>query len=380
MNVLLVTPWPLDHPGGPGGVTVVVQGLARELSRHGDHVAYLLPKQRGRLEAWHLDGHPVYKASVRGTRLRELSWKGRIGFLVGFPITCWQLWRVIRRENIQIVNIHYFFSPWKYFLYLRRILPFRLVVSLHGGDVFGPEAGGTIEYLRRWRNAIDRVVFCSDAFRQQALPEQSTLREKSTVVLNGLDIAAAHGHTVESPQRAYIVCVAHLREHKAQDVLLKAFKKLDAHATLELDLVGDGPFRSELENLAAALGIRDRVNFRGHVSREAALDYIGGARAVCLASRRETFGLVVAEAMLLGVPVVATAVGGIPEVVRNEIDGLLVPPDDPQSLAEALDRILSDEALREKLAEAGGRRARESFTTARFGADYRRLFASLLET
>ena len=75
MNVLLVTPWPLDYPGG---VTAVVRTLGRELRRHGDHVVYLLPKQRGRLEAWRFDGQPVYKASVRGSRLRELSWRGRI--------------------------------------------------------------------------------------------------------------------------------------------------------------------------------------------------------------------------------------------------------------------------------------------------------------
>src|SRR6185503_925267 len=163
-------------------------------------------------------------------------------------------------------------------------------------------------------------------------------------------------------------------------VLLRAFKELDGSLSeLELDLVGDGPFRRELETLASELDIRGRVNFRGRVSRDTALEYVAGARAMCLPSRRETFGLVVAEAMLLGVPVVATTVGGIPEIVRAEIDGVLVPPDDPRSLAEALERILSDGALRASLTEAGGRRARESFTATRFAADYRRLFASLLE-
>jgi colanic acid/amylovoran biosynthesis glycosyltransferase len=378
MNILLVTPWPLDFAGG---VTAVVRTLGRELTQHGDHVTYLLPKQRGRLESWRFEGQPVYKASVRGTRLRELSWRGRLGFIAGFPLTCWQLWRVIRRERIQIVNIHYFFGPWKYFLYLRRVLPFRLVVSLHGGDVLGVDAGDNLDYLERWSSAIDRVVFCSNAFRQQVLGAGSRLRQKSTVILNGLDIDSAPEGVAKAPRRAYLVCVAHLHKHKAHDVLLRAFKELDgSHSELELDLVGDGPFRSELEALASELDIRGRVNFRGRVSRETALEYLGGARAMCLPSRRETFGLVVAEAMLLGVPVVATTVGGIPEIVRDEIDGLLVPPDDPRSLAEALERILSDGALRARLTEAGGRRARESFTAARFAADYRRVFASLLET
>jgi glycosyltransferase involved in cell wall biosynthesis len=378
MNILLVTPWPLDLPGG---VTAVVRTLGRELAQHGDHVVYLLPKQRGRLESWRFEGQPGYRASVRGTRLRDLSWRGRLGFVVGFPLTCWQLWRVIRRERIQIVNIHYFFGPWKYFLYLRRILPFELVVSLHGGDVLGVDAGDTIDYLERWSPAIDRVVFCSDAFRQQVLPAGSRLRTKSTVVLNGLDIDSAPDGVEHALKRAYVVCVAHLHKHKAHDVLLRAFKELDdSHSGLELDLVGDGPSRSELEALASELDIRERVHFRGRVSHEAALEYMGGALAVCLPSRRETFGLVLAEAMLLGVPVVATTVGGIPEIVRDEIDGLLVPPDDPRSLAKALERVLGDETLRARLTEAGGRRARESFTAARFAADYRRIFAALLET
>jgi glycosyltransferase involved in cell wall biosynthesis len=288
---------------------------------------------------------------------------------------------VIRRESIQIVNVHYFFGPWKYFLYLRRILPFRLVVSLHGGDVLGVDAGDNIEYLERWSGAIDRLVFCSDAFRQQVLRPGSRLREKSSVVLNGLDIDPAPEGQATSFKRVYIACVAHLHEHKGQDVLLRAFKELgDFHSGLELDLVGDGPFRGELEALASELGIRERVNFRGRVSRETALEFMRGARAVCLPSRRETFGLVVAEAMLLGVPVVATTVGGIPEIVRHEIDGLLVPPDDPRRLGEALQRVLTDEPLRERLTEAGGRRARESFSAARFAADYRRMFSTLLDT
>ena len=154
---------------------------------------------------------------------------------------------------------------------------------------------------------------------------------------------------------------------------------MSSHAGVELDLVGDGPFRGELEALASELGIRERVNFRGRVSRETALEYMSGARAACLASRRETFGLVVAEAMSLGVPVVATTAGGIPEIVRHEIDGLLVPPDDPWRLGQALERILTDEALRARLTEAGRRRARESFSATRFGADYHRIFAALLE-
>jgi glycosyltransferase involved in cell wall biosynthesis len=378
VNILLANPWPLDTLGG---VTGVVCTLAEQLELRGDRVAHLLPRHGGRLTVGKTGWGTTYTASLREWNLTGLPWQSRIVFALTFPLSCWQLLRVLRKERIQIVNAHYFHGAWKYLLLLRRLGRFgrfRLVVSLHGSDVLGTGGGSNLKYLEDNADLVDRLVFCSDGFRHEVLSAESPLFLKSRVILNGLDVPPPNG-SVSGGGRDYVVCVAHLRGHKGQDVLLRAFQQLARRfPALELDLIGDGPFRAQLEKLASGLGIGDRVNFRGLVPSEQVRKLVAGARAFCLPSRREPFGMVLVEAMSLRVPVVATTTGGIPEVVRHGVDGVLVPPDDPEQLAQALRKILEDAPLRARLTESAWRRARAQFTASRFAEQYRALFAELL--
>jgi glycosyltransferase involved in cell wall biosynthesis len=375
VNVLLANPWPLDTLGG---VTAVVCTLAEELERRGDRVTHLLPRHGGGLTVGKTGRHTTYTASLRERNVRGLPWRSRIAFALTFPLSCWQLLRVLRKERVQVVNAHYFHPAWKYLLFLRRFGRFRLVVSLHGSDVLGTGGGSNLKYLEDNADLVDRLVFCSDGFRREVLSPGSPLFPKSRVILNGLDVAPPDG-SVTGGGRDYMVCVAHLREHKGQDVLLRAFQQLAARfPALELDLIGDGPFRAPLEKLAFELGIGDRVNFRGLVPSEQVRKQVAAARAFCLPSRREPFGMVLLEAMSLRVPVVATTAGGIPEVVRHDVDGVLVSPDDPEQLAEALRKILEDAPLRARLTESAWGRAHSDFTAAQFAERYRALFAELL--
>jgi glycosyltransferase involved in cell wall biosynthesis len=115
-------------------------------------------------------------------------------------------------------------------------------------------------------------------------------------------------------------------------------------------IVGDGPERAELERRAAS----GRVEFLGRRSRDEALAIVAGATAAVLSSDWENLPHSAVEALSLGVPVVATSVGGVPEVVRDGENGLLVRPGSPDELAAALSRVLEEPGLRERLA-AGAR-------------------------
>jgi glycosyltransferase involved in cell wall biosynthesis len=167
------------------------------------------------------------------------------------------------------------------------------------------------------------------------------------------------------------VFVGRLTEQKALTVALAALARVPAGRLL---LVGDGPERSRLEEAAHAEGVADRVQFVGSLSRAVAQRYVAGARASLLSSAWENLPHSVVEALAVGTPVVATSVGGVPEVIRDGENGLLVPPNDPDALALAMTRVLEDDTLRERLAAA----ARPS--VAAFGRDaiYARL-ESLLE-
>jgi len=171
------------------------------------------------------------------------------------------------------------------------------------------------------------------------------------------------------------VCVARLDHHKGIDVLLRALSLLQAPRP-SLDLVGIGWEENRLRELARRLSLGDRVRFRGQLDRDELAGCLVGATVFVLPSRSENFPLAILEAMHAGVAVVTTRVGGIPEAVRNGLEALVVPPEDPAALAEALARALNDRALRQRLTAAAAVRAK-SFTWERAASEYESLYTSV---
>jgi glycosyltransferase involved in cell wall biosynthesis len=163
------------------------------------------------------------------------------------------------------------------------------------------------------------------------------------------------------------VFVGRLTEQKALPVLLDAVDRVEGARLL---VVGDGPERERLERRAS-----ERVTFVGALPRADALAQLAGARAAVLSSAWENLPHAAVEALAVGTPVISTAVGGVAEVVTDEGNGLLVPPNDPDALAAALRRLLADDALRDRLA------ANAKQSVAAFGREavYERLEALLAD-
>lgn len=140
-----------------------------------------------------------------------------------------------------------------------------------------------------------------------------------------------------------------LTAQKSLDVALAALAEVQ---DVELAILGDGPELSRLRSRANELGVAQRVAFLGSGDREAVLRVFRASDAALVASSWENFPHTVVEALAVGTPVVATAVGGVPEVVRDGDNGLLVPPGDPAALAAAITRLFDEPGLRERLAAA----------------------------
>jgi glycosyltransferase involved in cell wall biosynthesis len=137
-----------------------------------------------------------------------------------------------------------------------------------------------------------------------------------------------------------------------QKALGVALEAVAAVPDVTLIVAGDGPDRAALEARAIELGLEGRSRFLGSVSRDQVLRLFGAADASVLSSAWENFPHTVVEALAVGCPVIATAVGGVPEVIRDGENGLLVPPNDVAALAVAIRRFFEDGALRQRLAEA----------------------------
>ncbi len=154
----------------------------------------------------------------------------------------------------------------------------------------------------------------------------------------------------------YILCAARLAEYKGVDVLVMAFAELaDRHPDLQLVLCGADHSDGKLQAFVRRLGLERRVLWLGQLPHRSVRALMRGCLFFALPSRRESLGGAAIEAMQAGKAVVASRVGGITEIVRDGVEGLLVEPKDPRALTAAMRRLVEDEALRREL----GRRARE---------------------
>ena len=151
---------------------------------------------------------------------------------------------------------------------------------------------------------------------------------------------------IDGPTLAF---AGRLMAAKALDVALRALERTPGVTLL---VVGDGPDRAELERLSSALGLDGRVRFLGGRSRDDVLGILSAVDAALLSSRWENFPHLVVEALAVGTPVIATSVGGVPEIVRDGENGLLVPAGDADALAAAIRRLMDDADLRDRLARA----------------------------
>lgn len=186
-------------------------------------------------------------------------------------------------------------------------------------------------------------------------------REDAVVIPNGIDTKMFEGTLTKIPGR--ILFVGRLEKMKGIDVLLRAFAQLKipqqhpSSGAAHVRIVGHGSQRQSLEQLSRDLGISDRVVFVGRIDPSAIASEYMQAEIFCGLSRSEALGNVFLEAQAAGCAVVASNVGGIPDIVKDGETGLLIPPDDIEAATKALERLLSDKDLCQKLAANGQKNA-----------------------
>ncbi len=250
------------------------------------------------------------------------------------------------------------------------------LVTLHGWPrlSYGPDtiAGGLLR-------SADRVTSCSAAVLALARQRVPAIRLVSSVIPNGVPPAREMPTPLPfDPPR--VLCLGRLVPEKGFDLAVAAVARLPDRAPRpELVVAGDGPERGALEAAVAARGLAGRTEFTGWVAPAAVPALVNRCTVVVVPSRDEPFGLVAVEAGLMARPVVAAAVGGLPEVVRHGRTGLLVPGGDSEALARAIGSVLDCPALARRLGAAGRRRTHRTFGLATQAARYARLYRAVVE-
>jgi len=299
------------------------------------------------------------------------------------PATLWRLHRIIRTFAPDIVHTH-LQAPNLYgrLVALASGVPI-IVASEH--NVYSAKARRYIrleQFLARRTTALVAVTEEVRGFLSAQLGISAT---RIQTIENGIAPASASTEGVAelrrrlaiAPGRLVLATVASLTSKKGHTFLLDAMARLPERGIdCELVLAGDGPERAALEARAASLGIADRVHFLGVVRQVA--DVLALCDVFVLPSIVEGLPLALLEAMAAGKPVVATAVGGVPDAVSAGINGVLVAPGAPDALAEALECICLRSDLRQTFGDRGRVTVLDRFTEDRHLAALSGLYESLV--
>lgn len=245
-----------------------------------------------------------------------------------------------------------------------------------------------LRILEEWlvNRMVDRVVAVSSAVANCARHERGIAKPGVATIENGVDIGewSPARHSRDDARREWALAaedpvvgvIATLSPVKGHDDFLRAAALVARQQPrARFFLVGDGPLRTTLEAQARVLGIADRVVFAG--ARDDVARLLAMLDVVVLPSQTEGMSNALLEAMAMARPVVATAVGGNPEVVRDGVTGLLVPPGDPETLARAIARLLERPEDARALGCSGRKRVEKDFTVQKMVARYEALYLSL---
>lgn len=226
-------------------------------------------------------------------------------------------------------------------------------------------------FLVRQASRFAEHFVCVSDDSARFMAEQGVDSSRIRTIRNGIDLAkfAFQGPADDGP----ILTVARLSPEKDVANLVRAAQRvIEQFPEARFEIAGDGPCRAELEKLAADLKVNGRVRFHGEVRDIPSL--LGRARLFVLPSQTEGISLTLLEAQARGLPVVATAVGGSPEVVEAGKSGLLTPPRDPAALALAILTLLADPARSREMGKAGRERVEKYFDIKTMTRQYESLY------
>ncbi|MEO8493621.1 MAG: glycosyltransferase family 4 protein [Planctomycetota bacterium] len=313
---------------------------------------------------------PWIYATTLATILRANAGSPRYlaGAIVYFPKAGLLAWRM-RQLGIQHLHAHFASHPAAVAYIIHRLAGIPFSFTAHGSDLHRDR------HMLREKVAAARSVVTISQYNCNVIAQECGDRslEKIRLIHCGVDTAKFDYRSAETAFARdagpfKIVCTGTLHEVKGQTFLIKACRALqDRQLDFECHLIGDGPDRKKLQRRAGEAGLAERIVLHGRLPQDEVAKHLQSADVLVAPSvptkcgRREGIPVVLMEAMSAGVPVVASDLSGIPELVIDGTTGLLTPPGDAASLSSALMRLYSDPALRERLARQARLKVEEEF-------------------
>lgn len=288
----------------------------------------------------------------------------------------------INQEKYDIVHTHLIHADL-YGMIAAKIAGVKVIVSTrHNDNIFRRQFPWNL-LINFNTKLADNLICISYSLKEFTIKYEGTPKDKVTVIHYGFNPQNIEFNSDWKKQFNWnketkiIGIVARLIEQKGHSTLLKAMSQvLPQFPNTKLVIIGDGILRQSLEDYSEKLGINSQVHFLGY--HQNAVEMMGGFDIFIHPSRWEGFGLVFLEAMAAKLPIIATNVSAIPEIVEQEKTGLLVPKDDDQALANAICKLLSNPDLAKNMGENGRKRLEKYFTVDVMAQKTANLYEQLL--
>ena len=340
-----------------GGSGVVATELGKHLAERGHSVAFISYANPLRLRelpprvCYHevdQDNHPLLKQFPHSLTLTA------------------KMVEVARTHKLQIMHVHYAIPFAAAAILARQIAPeldLKVVTTLHGTDITLVGASPSFKPVTEFSIEQSDAVTAVSAYLREETYRQFAIEKEIDVVYNFVDSPRHHAHSAacipekSSARQVTLMHISNFRPIKRLGDVVRIFARVREELDARLVLVGDGPEYGRTRELVESLGLADSVRYVGVVEDVAPL--LGAADVLLLPSETESFGLVALEAMASGVPVVASDVGGLPEVVLHGKTGFLAPVGDVEAMAGYCLQLLKDEAALKRFSRAARKRAAE---------------------
>ncbi len=357
---LFILPWEIDHPGG---VNQVVVNLYKEFESHGRYRPLLMISDWSypNLTNRHEDGFDKVLFRLRSPHDSKHPVSGLLSYVLDMPAQWKTIASFLKRNRVAVINAHYPTLAILSFVALKKLRMFKgkIVLSFHGLDI-----GNAVNtrYLEKigWKflmASADSIVTCSQSLADQVISFSPHCQPE--IIHNGIDFDRLNRESDRSfridpalADRPFILNIGTFEDKKGQDVLVRAFALIHtAFPEHRLVLIGrSGESEKKIEDLITALGLEDSVVLVKDLPHSRIARYLEAAVMFVLPSRREPFGIVVLEAGVFGLPVIASAVGGVTEILNHGETGCLVPSDDVNALADQILFLLRHPAEAQRMA------------------------------
>jgi glycogen synthase len=358
MKILMLT-WEYP-PRIVGGISRVLEGLSRSLSELGHEVHVITNEMPGYPAEDRDQGAYIHRVPIESPTPNFHTWIMMMDYY--FSKRAGRLAKEV--GGFDIVHVH----DWLVFptgSEVKNFLSTTMVTTLHSlefrrsGGVDTPE-GKMVDSLEWWSTyESSLIVVCSKSMLEDTVMHFKVPRDKIRVIPIGIDSAKFRNRNVDrntvrrkygvTPEEKLVLFVGRLTNQKGCEFLIRAIPYVSRYFNVKLLIAGDGYLKGDLESIASLSGVRSRVIFAGYVGDDDLTDLFLSSEVMAIPSVYEPFGVVALEAMAAGLPVVASAVDGLAEIIKHEENGILVFPRDSSSIAWGLSRVLSDPGNTQRL-------------------------------